>query len=238
MKSILITSLKWAFLGLGLRQNQSGERDRRSGIRMAGAKTACLLLASIASISAQAGTIGITYSFAGVGTGPPVVTGTTLTANSAGTGSILSSNPGLNALWNPITFQDQLVVDLTTGLGNGSFSISFASGDMLFANLFEDVSALVATGGTGPFTQTLTFTGGTGMFAGASGSASGGGLAGTTGFTASGSGTLTAPAIVPEPASVALICGGLLVMVASRKRVRRLTVSETQRSFRAGEPRP
>ncbi|MEJ7608228.1 MAG: PEP-CTERM sorting domain-containing protein [Bryobacteraceae bacterium] len=84
---------------------------------------------------------------------------------------------------------------------------------MLSGNLFEDVSALVATGGTGPFTQTLTFTGGTGMFAGASGSASGGGLAGPTGFTASGSGTLTAPAIVPEPASVALIFGGLLVML-------------------------
>jgi hypothetical protein len=181
--------------------------------------TACLLmLGSIASISAQAAMIGIAYSFAGAPTAPPVLIGTILTLNGHATGSVLSGNPSLNAIWNPVTFNTHDVVDITTGLNNGSFSMTFANGDTLAGNLFEDDSAVVATN-TGPFTQTLTFTGGTGEFAGATGSVSGGGLVGSTGFTASGRGTVNAPAI-PEPASVVLIFGGLLVMVASRKLVR------------------
>jgi hypothetical protein len=186
----------------------------------AGVTTACLLMiASIASISAQASTIGITYSFAGAPTAPPVLTGTTLTLDGLANGSILSGNPGLNAIWNPVTFHTHDAVDITTGLNNGSFSMTFANGDMLSGNLFENDSAVLATN-TGPFTQTLTFTGGTGEFAGATGSVSGGGVIGTTGFTASGSGTLTAAGVTPEPASIALIFEGLIVMVASRKLVR------------------
>ena len=173
------------------------------------------VIASIASIPAQAATIGISYSFTGGPTGPPVVSGTTLTLDGLDTGSILSSNLGLNAVWNPVTFRDHSVVDLTTGLLNGSFSITFANGNMLSGNLFEDVSAVVATG-MGPFSQKLTFTGGTGMFAGASGSTSGSGVASATGFS-SGSGTLTAPGIpAPEPASAALILGGLLAIVGGK----------------------
>ena len=145
--------------------------------------------------------------------------GSTLILDGLATGSFLSGSSSLNATWNPVTFRDHSVVDLTTGLLNGTFSLTVANGDILSGKLFEDVSTTI--NGTGPFTQTLTFTGGTGKFAGATGSASGAGLGTATGFTTSGSGTLTAPGIpVPEPASVALIFGGLLVMAASRKLVR------------------
>jgi hypothetical protein len=195
--------------------------QRPTIVAKAGVKTACLLMiASIASIAAQADTIGITYSFAGAPSAPPVLTGTILTLDGLANGSILSGNPGLNAIWNPVTFHTHNVVDVTTGQNNGSFSMTFANSDTLSGNLFEDDSAVLATN-TGPFTQTLTFTGGTGEFAGTTGSVSGGGFIGTTGFTTSGSGALTAAGVsAPEPASVALIFGGLLVMVASRKPVR------------------
>jgi hypothetical protein len=181
-------------------------------------RAACLLTACIASVSAQAGTIGISYSLTGGPTGPPVVSGTTLILDGLFTGSILSGNPALNAVWNPVTYSDHSVADVTTGLLNGTFSMAFANGEMLSGNVFEEVSALLATGGTGPFTQTFTFTGGTGEFAGATGSASGGGIATSTGTTVSGSGSLTAAGVgAPEPASVALILGGLVAIAVSAR---------------------
>jgi hypothetical protein len=181
-------------------------------------KVAGLLIACIASISAQAGTLSISYSLTGGPTGPPVVSGTTLILDGLFTGSVLSGNPALNAVWNPVTYSDHSVADLTTGLLDGIFSMTFANGDMLSGQVFEDVSALVATGGTGSYTQTFTFTGGTDEFAGATGLTSGGGISTSTGGTASGSGTLTAAGVSsPEPASVFLIIGGLLVMAASRR---------------------
>ncbi|MGI8741544.1 MAG: hypothetical protein ACR2NN_03025 [Bryobacteraceae bacterium] len=155
-------------------------------------------------IRANAGTIAITYSLAGDLTRPPVMTGTTLTLDALETGSVLSGNPSLNAIWNPVTYNDHSVVDLTTGLLNGTFSLKFADGNTLSGKLFEDTSKLDAAG-VGPFTQTLTFTGGTGEFAGATGSASGPGVGGTNGFMSSGSGTINAPAAVPEPASASLL---------------------------------
>ncbi len=181
---------------------------------------ASLLIASIASISAQAGTIGITYSNAGALTGDPVLNGTILTLDALANGSIRSGNPALNAVWNPVTFHTHDFLDITTGLDNGTVRITFANGDILSGNLFESDSAALLTTNVGPFTQILTFTGGTGEFAGASGSVSGVGLvAPDGGFTTSGSGTLTAAGVsAPEPASAALILGGLLVMAAGRKR--------------------
>ncbi len=212
MKSILnmgmslIASLKRPFAG------RSGQHQ------IIGVRAACLLTACIVSVSAQAGTISISYNLSGGPTGPPVVSGTTLLLDGLFTGSVLSGNPALNAAWNPVTYSDHSVADLTTGLLNGTFSITFANGDMLSGKLFEDVSALIATGGIGPFTQTFTFTGGTGEFAGASGSASGGGIGTSTGSMVSGNGTLTAAGVsAPEPASVALILGGLVVIVAKRR---------------------
>jgi hypothetical protein len=104
------------------------------------------------------------------------------------------------------------MLDLTTGLLNGTFNLSFADGDMVFGNVFEDDSVIDASPSqTGPFPQTLTFTGGTGEFAGAAGSVSGLGFLGITNFTVSGSGVVNAPAI-PEPASLALILGGLALL--------------------------
>jgi hypothetical protein len=180
---------------------------------------ACILgLICALGIPAQANSIPITYSLTGGPTGPPVMSGTTLILDGFFTGSVLSGDPSLDTAWNPITYSDHSVVDLTTGLLNGTFSMMFANGDTLLGNVFEDVSAIVATG-AGPFTQALTFTGGTGEFAGATGSTSGAGVAGGT---VSGSGVLNAPAI-PEPGSGALLLGGLaLVIVRWRQAAARL----------------
>ena len=177
-------------------------------------RTFCLLALSFAlsaSSNVSANAIGITYSLTGVGT-VQSATDTTLTLVAQAGGSVLSGDPGLNAAWNPVTYSDQSVLDLTTGLLKGNFSMTFANGDALLGHIFEDDSAVTDTG---PFTQTLTFTGGTGEFAGATGSVSGNGFIGTTTFTVSGSGTVNAPA-VPEPASAALLLGGLALLIAKR----------------------
>ena len=78
------------------------------------------------------------------------MSGTTLILDGLFTGSILSGIPALNAAWNPVTYTDHSVADLTTGLLNGTFNIKFANGDMLSGNLFEDVSAVISTGGVVP----------------------------------------------------------------------------------------
>jgi hypothetical protein len=187
---------------------------------MIGARAVCLIAACTAVVPAQGATISISYSLSGGPTGPPVVSGTNLILDGLFTGSVLSGNPVLNAAWNPVTYSDHSVADLTTGLLNGSFSITFANGDVLFGNVFEDVSALVASGGTGSYTQTLTFNGGTGEFAGAFGSTLGGGLATSTGSTVSGSGILTAAGVnAPEPGSVALVLAGLVAMVIKGRNI-------------------
>jgi hypothetical protein len=166
------------------------------------------------AIPAHANSIAITYSLTGGPIADPVVSGATLIIDGFFTGSVLSGNSSLNDAWNPVTYQDHSVVDLATGILNGSFSFLFANGGTLFGNVVEDVSAVVATG-TGPFTQTLTFTGGTGEFVGARGSASGAGVAGGT-FPVSGSGVLNAPA-VPEPTSAVLFLAGLTVLSVGRR---------------------
>lgn len=180
--------------------------------------TACIWgIASIASIPALADTITISYSFAGATTAPPVITGTTLTVDGLATGSVTQWNPAVNTPWNPVTFHTHNVVDLTNGLDNGSFSMTFANGDMLSGDLFENDSA-VAANGTGSAFQRLTFTAGTGEFAGATGAVTGEAFVGTNGFTTSGSGSLTAAGVfAPEPASIVMLFGGLLVIAATRK---------------------
>jgi hypothetical protein len=165
-------------------------------------------------VQAKANTIAVTYSGIGGSTGPMVVTGTTLTFDSLLTLSVLSGNPNLNAVWNPVISSDHNVVDLTTGLLNATVSWTFADGATLSGTLFEDVNAFLT--GTGTFTSTYTFTGGTGEFAGSTGSLSGGGVVGPNEVPASGSGTINAPAI-PEPASAALLLGGFAAILFARR---------------------
>jgi hypothetical protein len=176
------------------------------------------VIACSLGIQAKANTIAITYNFAGAPTGPPVMSGTTLILDGFATGSILSGNSSLDTIWNPVTYNDHSVIDLTTGRLNGTFSMAFADGNTLSGNLFEDVSQIVATGGVGPFTQLFTFTGGTGEFAGATGSISAAAVGGADGgFITSGSGTINAPAI-PEPASAPLLLGGLAAILGALRR--------------------
>ena len=72
---------------------------------------------------------------------------------------------GINAALNPVTGQDHDVIDLTTGILDGSVSFMFANGETLFGN--QHVVGL----DTSSQTQMLTFSGGTGEFANATGSA-------------------------------------------------------------------
>lgn len=166
-----------------------------------------------ATLPAKAGAIGVSYSLAGTGT---VVDATsdTLTLDASALGSVLSGDADLDTAWNPVTYSDEAVLDLNTGLLQGKFTLSFADGQTLSGNVFEDNTAILASPTqTGPFTQTLMFTGGTGEFAGATGSFSGQGFVGTTNFTVSGSGTIDTSA-VPEPSSILLLLSGLAPIIA------------------------
>jgi hypothetical protein len=62
------------------------------------------------AIPARANSIAITYSLSGMGT---VVdsTDTTLTLVGQFSGSVLSGDPVLNAVWNPVTYTDHSVAD-------------------------------------------------------------------------------------------------------------------------------
>ena len=195
-------------------------KSKKMQAQTVGAKAICLLIAALASVSARAATVDIAYSFAGAASAAPVQSGTNLIIDNYATGSFLSGNPSLDAAWNPVSFTNHCTIDLTTGLLNGSITFVFADGSTIFGNEFEDVTALVASGGTGPFTETYTFTGGTGEFAGASGSVSGAGVSGAASFIESGSGSLTVAGVsTPEPASIVMMFGGLLVVVGRRKLV-------------------
>jgi hypothetical protein len=174
------------------------------------AATAVLAFSALA-VPAQAESIAITYNLTGTGT---VVgaTDTTLTLDAQAAGSVLSADAGRNSTWNPVSYSDHSVLNLTTDLLNGDFTLTLADGDTLTGTIFEDDTAIdTSPTQTGAFPQTLTFTGGTGEFAGATGSVSGNGFLGTTGFTVSGSGTLNTSA-VPEPAPAALLVSGLTLI--------------------------
>ena len=170
-----------------------------------------LTLACSLGFRANAATIAVTYSFAGGAVVPGVMSGTTLTEDHLSIGSVLSGNPSLNAIWNPFTLLSHDVIDFTAGTLNGASTITFADGSTLFGRQFVDFSKPNVP-------ETLTFTGGTREFAGATGLFSGqSALLANGGFTVSGSGTINAPAI-PEPASGALLLGGLAaILVALRQ---------------------
>jgi hypothetical protein len=173
---------------------------------------------------AKADSIDISYSLTGTGTVVDA-TDTTLTLDTEASGSITASSATLNAAWNPVSYSELCVLDLTTNLLQGNFTITLQNGDTLTGTDLEDDSVIDASPTqTGPFTQILTFTGGTGEFAGATGSVSGNGFLGTTDFTVSGSGTVNTSA-VPEPAAATLILGGLgLIFAGVRRRPSRTRV--------------
>jgi hypothetical protein len=194
--------------------------------RYVAALAALAIMAS--AVPAKANSIPVTYSLAGTGTVVDA-TDSTLTLEAAAVGSVLSANAGLNTAWNPVTYSDEAVLDLNTGLLNGSFTFSFADGATLSGNVFEDNTAVLASPTqTGPFTQTLTFTGGTGEFGGATGSFSGQGFVGATGFTVSGSGTIDASA-VPEPSSIMLLLSGLTLIIAGARQCGRRVAHSASR---------
>lgn len=180
--------------------------------------SACLWMAAcIGSIPARADTVGITYSASGSAPAPgttPVITATTYSFDSSATASLTQWNPAVNAVWNPVVFQGQDVINLGTGIDNASFTLTFADGDTLTGDLVGDVSAILASPtGAGNASEVWTFTGGTGQFAGASGvlDVTAVTLANSAAFTASGSGTLTAAGVsTPEPGSLFLFGLGLL----------------------------
>src|SRR4051794_30852275 len=156
---------------------------------------AAFLVILVLADPARAATIGFTYNLTG---NAQVVDGTatTLTLDAMATGSIVSNDLALNNAWNPVIYSDESVLDLNTGLLNGTFTIFFADGATLTGTLFEDDSAVLQSPTeTGPFPQTLTFTGGTKEFAAATGFASGTGFVGVDEFSVSGAGTLNAPAV-------------------------------------------
>jgi hypothetical protein len=181
----------------------------------------CIAAAFLAStcLPALAANIPITYSLTGTGT---VVDGTdtTLTLSTTASGSILSTNPALNASWNPVSYSELCILDLNTNLLAGPFTLVFADGATLTGNDLEDDTVIDnSPTQTGPFSQTLTFTGGTQEFAGASGSVTGMGFLGAVDFTITGSGVLiTAASSTPEPSSGPLLLAAGILLLASKLR--------------------
>ncbi len=193
------------------------------------AATALAALAALA-IPAHAESIAITYSLTGTGT-VESATDTTLTLAASANGSVVPGDSGLNAAWNPVSYSDLSVLDLTTNLLNGNFTMTLADGDTLTGKVFEDQTAPdTSPTQTGPFSQTLTFTGGTGAFAQASGFVSGEGFLGPATFTVSGRGTLDTQA-VPEPATETLfVCGLALISIRWRRSVAKRVSQPRRRS--------
>lgn len=167
----------------------------------------------IASGAAQAGTVSVSYSFSGALQGTPVVNGNFLTVEGIGTGTVDDSNPAVNNVLNPVTLDTFDDVNLTTGINNGTFTMTFANGDTVSGTLYENDQKVNINTATGPITQTLTFTSGTGLFAGINGSTNSTGSLVGGAYSLSGSGTLTAPALVtPEPQSLLLAFGGVALL--------------------------
>jgi len=160
-------------------------------------------LSFCAAIPALAATINVTYALSGSGGGDPLNPPLIGTA----TGSLL---PLGSVIWS-----DQVFPNLATGVGDGTFTMTFTDGDTLFGTLHYvgDFSTFPIV----PFTQLLTVTGGTGALLLYHGTLTGLEISNQTNgtFTSSGVGTLDT---VPEPESIALLGTGLASLLACRNR--------------------
>lgn len=177
---------------------------------------ATLTLAA-AAVPVHATIIPVTYSLSGTAN---VVgsTATALTLQTAAIGSLLTGDPTINASWNPLSYTELCLVDLTTNVLTGNFTISLEDGDTLVGTDWEDQTVVdESSAGTGPFPQILTITGGTGAFADATGLLTGEGFVGTTDFTVSGSGSVNLSS-APEPTPLALFLSGVAFLVVGRWR--------------------
>ena len=166
--------------------------------------TVCALALSFcAAITAQAATINVTYAYSGTASGDPM--NPPLIGN--GTGSV---NPLGSMTWMDIITSP----NLATGEADGTFTMTFSTGDMLVGTLHEQLD--LSSAPIVPFTQILTVTSGTGAYRWYHGTLTGEGTVNLAGFTfsASGTGTLNT---VPEPESVVLLGTGLACLLAYRK---------------------
>ena len=168
--------------------------------------TACALAVSFgAAITAQAAPINVTYAYSATGVSgdplnPPII--------GIGTGSV---NPLGSMTWMDIITDP----NPATGEANGTFTMTFSTGDTLFGDLHEQLD--LSTPPIVPFTQILTVTGGTGALLSYRGTLTGGGTGNLAEniFLASGTGTLNT---IPEPESVVLLGMGLACLLVYRKR--------------------
>ena len=167
------------------------------------AASCVLALSFCAAVPTHAEIINVTYSLTGSGGGDPLNPPLIGTA----TGSLL---PLGSVIWS-----DQVFPNLATGVGDGTFTMTFTDGDTLFGTLHYvgDFSNPPIV----PFTQLLTVTGGTGALLLYHGTLTGIELSNQSNgtFTSSGSGTLET---TPEPGSVVLFGTGLACLLAYRKR--------------------
>jgi hypothetical protein len=197
----------------------TGSQFERTDMKISRAIAMSLFGASllILSLPVRAATIDITYNFTGALTAPPVLNGGLLFLTASAKGSVDQFGP-----LNPVTFDTSDALNLSTGLDNGTFTWTFADGDMLSGLMFEDDTMVNLATDSGPFTQTLTFTGGTGAFAGVTGTGSGEGTISPAGYTLTGRGTLNGDIPgVPEPATWAMFLlgfGGIGFMMRISRR--------------------
>jgi hypothetical protein len=169
------------------------------------AAACALALSFCAAITAQAATINVTYAYTVTGVSgdpmnPPLI--------GIGTGSV---NPLGSMTWMDIITHP----NLATGEADGTFTMTFGTGDTLFGALHEQLN--LSSPPIVPFTQILDVTGGTGAFLWYRGTLTGGGtgnLVNNT-FSASGAGTLNT---IPEPESIVLLGTGLACLLVYRKR--------------------